>query len=237
MKSKEKVKEELGKAYFGKETLNYDYNRSKDLRRKYILERKTTIIKSFLKNVSGKKILDVACGTGRFFYIYKSKKIHGIDISKDQLSEAKKKSKNAVLKVADATKIPFPDNFFDVVITSQFIEHIPQYKEVISEMVRVCKKNGTIIIDFPNKYSLTYLPTKFRILTKKLRWLNLFSRRDILNIAKELNLEIVDWDYTVVITPNIFPDTWTPVIKKLDRFLYKIIKQRGYLHYVKFKKR
>ena len=104
-------------------------------------------------------------------------------------------------------------------------------------MVRVCKSNGILIIDFPNKYSLTYFPTKIRIFLKKLRWLNLFSKEEIKNIAKDLNLEILDWDYTVIITPNIFPDSWAPLIKKVDGLLYKIIPWGGYLHYVKFKKR
>jgi ubiquinone/menaquinone biosynthesis C-methylase UbiE len=237
MKNTNKIKEELSKAYFGEETRTYDYRRSKDQRRKYILERKNKIIGKFLHSSRGKNILDVACGTGRFFHLYKKRNIYGIDISKDQLSEAGKKDKNAILKICDAEKICYPDNYFDVVITSQFIEHIPQYNRVIHEMVRVCKPGGILIIDFPNKFSLTYLPTKIRIFFKRLRWLNLFSRNEIKKIAKELDLEIVDWDYTVIITPNIFPDSWTSFIKIINRLLYKIIPNVGYLHYVKFKKR
>ena len=237
MKNKNTIKQELSKAYFGKESKNYDYKRSKNKKSRYILERKTNIIKKFLKIEKGQNILDVACGTGRFFYLYGSRKIYGIDLSKDQLAEARKKDKKAILKICDAEKICYPDNKFDVVITSQFIEHIPQYNQVIKEMVRVCKKGGVLIIDFPNKHSLTYLPTKIRLLLGKLRWLNLFSKKDIQKIAKDFNLEIIGWDYTVIITPHIFPDFLTPLIKRIDWLLYKFFKRFGYLHYVKFRKK
>ena len=237
MKDKQKIKSELSKSYFGKWSRDYDYKRSKNKKSRYILERKTAIIKKFLKDTPNKDILDVACGTGRFFYLYGSRKIYGIDISKDQLAEARKKDQKAVLKICDAEKICYPDNKFDVVITSQFIEHIPQYKQVIKEMVRVCKPGGILIIDFPNKHSLTCIPTKIRLFFGKLRWLNLFSKKEIEKISKDFNLEIVDWDYTVIITPHIFPDFLTPLIKRIDRLLYIFFRRFGYLHYVKFVKK
>lgn len=236
MKDKNKIKQELAKSYFGEETKNYDYKRSKNKKARYVLERKIKIIKKFLKKTKGKNILDVACGTGRFFPLYRNLKIYGVDISKDQLAEAKKKDKKAILQIADAEKLPFHSNKFDIVITSQFLEHIPQYKNVIREMIRVCKPQGILIMDFPNKHSLTYLPTKIRVFFKRLRWLNLFSKKEIQKIAKNNNLEILDYDNTVIITPHKFPDFSMPLIKKIDKFLYKFFKQFGYLHYVKFRK-
>jgi len=237
MKNKELIKQQLAKRYWGEESKHYDYLRSKDSQRKYILERKTEIMKKFLGKSKGGNILDIACGTGRFFYLYGKRKIYGIDISRDQLKQAKKKDKKAILKICNAEKLCFPPEKFNVVITSQFIEHIPQYAQVLKEMVRVCKKGGTLIIDFPNKYSLTYLPTKIRLFSGKLPYLNLFSKKEIQAIAKKFNLKIIEWDYTVVITPNIFPDFLTPFVKRLNFFLLRIIPQVGYLHYVKFRKK
>jgi len=237
MKNHKKIKEQLAQQYFGKETKEYDFARSSTPRGKYIVEIKQKIMKKFLEKSKGKNILDVACGTGRFFHLYGNRKIYGIDISKDQLDEAKRKNPKAILKVADAEKLPFKDGFFDVVITSQFIEHIPQYKKVIKEMKRVCKPGGNLIIDFPNKLSLTYIPTKIRILTGKLRHLNLFTKNQIKQLAKELNLKIRDYENTVIITPNIFPSFMLPVIRKLNSVLIKICPQFGYLHFVRFEKK
>ena len=131
MKNQEKIKKELAAQYYGEEARNYDRDRSTDPRRKYIVQRKEEIFRNLLKNAKGKNILDVACGTGRFFYLYGKRKIYGIDISEDQLAEAKKRYVRPKLKKCDATKICYPNETFDVVITSQFIEHIPQYFEVI----------------------------------------------------------------------------------------------------------
>lgn len=237
MKNKKLIKKQLAQQYFGKETADYDSARSSTPGRKYIVERKVEIMKKLLFKSGGKNILDVACGTGRFFPFYGKRKICGVDISEDQLKEAKKKAPKAMLLVADAEKLPFKENMFDTVITSQFVEHIPQYKQVIKEMVRVCKKGGSIIIDFPNKLSFTYFPTKIRILTGKLRYLNLFTKTKIKQIAKDFNLEIKDWEHTVVVTPNIFPGFMLPAVKKLNKGLLKIAPQLGYLHFVRFVKK
>lgn len=237
MKNKDLVKQELAKRYFGEVSTKYDYVRSNNQGRKYVVERKEKIMKKLLEKSQGKNILDVACGTGRFFHLYGKRKIYGIDISEDQLKEAKKKDRKAILKKCDAENISYPDNKFDVVITSQFIEHIPQYENVIKEMVRVCKKGGSLIIDFPNKHSLTYFPTKTRLLFGKIPYLNLFSKKQIENLARKFNLEIKEWEHTVIITPYIFPNALIPFIRKIDKSLLKLISKFGYLHYVRFVKK
>lgn len=234
MKDKKLIKKQLAEEYFGKQSKIYDSARVSTPAKKDIIECKTKIIQRLLNESKGKNILDVACGTGRFFYLYGQRKIFGCDISQDQLKEAQKKAPNAKLKIADAEKLPYPDNSFDVVITSQFMEHIPQYKTVLKEMVRVCKPQGSIIVDFPNKHSLTYLPTKIRILTGKLRHLNLFTKNQIKSLSEDLNLEIKNWENTVIISPNIFPYFLTPKIKKVNQLLIKKFSYWGYLHYIRF---
>ncbi|MFH1626390.1 MAG: methyltransferase domain-containing protein [Pseudomonadota bacterium] len=52
--------------------------------------------------------------------------------------------------VADATELPFPDNLFDIVIAPSVIEHIPEQRKAISEMSRVCRMGGRIIISTDN---------------------------------------------------------------------------------------
>ena len=189
-KSKKKIKEELAKQYFGNPARDYDYKRTKDIRDCDVIEREIEITKKFLLNSKKGKILDVACGTGRLFPFYGKREIYGIDISKDMLKIAKKKFPGAKLVVSDAEKIPFKPNYFPVVITSKFIVHTPNYEKVIKEMNRVVQPGGSIIIDFPNKRSLSYLPTKMRLLTGELRYFNLFTFSKIKSIAKKYNLEI-----------------------------------------------
>ncbi|MDO8623479.1 MAG: methyltransferase domain-containing protein [archaeon] len=234
-KTKEEIKKELSEQYFGEESQKYDEVRSEDPRRAYIVKKQSEITKSFLENENCKNILDVACGTGRFFYIYPGK-IHGIDMSSDQLKEAHKKDKTAVLKVCDAENICYPSEKFDVAITSQFIMHIPEYEKVVSEMARVTKKGGSIIIDFPNKYSLTYPMTKSKIMLGKLRHYNLFSLKKIREMAKKNNLEIERIEPTVVITPMLFPKSLLKMSSSINKTLTKFFPNRTYVYYVKFRK-
>jgi len=237
MKDIQTIKKQLAEQYFGRETEEYDSARSSTPARKYIVQKKAEIMAKLLGESKGRNILDVACGTGRFFYLYENRQIFGCDISKDQLREAKKKSPDATLIVADAEKLPYPDNKFDIVITSQFIEHIPQYKNILKEMARVCKPGGSIIADFPNKHSLTYLPTKARIFTGKLRHLNLFTKEQIKNLADELNLEIKNIENTVVISPNLFPAFCLPGINRINEQLIKKFPNLGYLYFIRFVKK
>ncbi|MEM3405616.1 MAG: class I SAM-dependent methyltransferase [Candidatus Pacearchaeota archaeon] len=237
MKSKKKIKEELANQYFGKEAEEYDYVREKDPRRKAVIEIQKEITSSFLKDTGKKNILDVACGTGRFFGLYTPREIYGIDISPDMLKQARKKKGVKKIVIADAEKIPFPNNMFDVVITSQFIMHTPFYMKVIKEMVRVAKKGGSIIIDFPNKYSLSYLSTKIRLLKGKLRYYNLFTKKQILKIAKDNNLEIKQIRGTVIFSPMFLPKSFTKLSIKLNSFLLKLFPELSYVYYVHFIKK
>lgn len=235
-KSKEQIKKELSEQYFGEESQKYNEVRIQDPRRAYVVGRQSEITKTFLKNEQCKEILDVACGTGRFFYLYPGK-IYGIDISSDQLSEAGKNNKKAILKVCDSAKICYPNEKFDVTITSQFIMHTPEYKKVISEMGRVTKKGGAIIIDFPNKISLSYLPTKLKIFLGKLRYYNLFTLKKIRDIARENNFEIELIEPTVIITPAIFPKSLLNLSSFLNKKLTKLLHRFTYVYYVKFRKK
>lgn len=105
------------------------------------------------------RILDVGTGTANLAIAIKRKypriKITGIDPDKKVLEIAKKKIKKVGFDIelvnASAQKLPFSSESFDFVVSSLAIHHIPKLfkREAFSEMKRVLKKNGTIlIVDF-----------------------------------------------------------------------------------------
>lgn len=115
---------------------------------------------------TGDRVLDICCGTGDqvFYYAKEGMIAFGIDLDSNMISKAendkrKKNAKNIFFRTADATKLPFEDNFFDYVSIS-FALHEKERTirdKVISEMKRVIKKEGSMIfIDFqvplPNNY-------------------------------------------------------------------------------------
>lgn len=75
---------------------------------------------------------------------------HGIAILKD----APYASQASLLHVADTSRLPFPDEHFDVVLVNAVLEHIPQPREAyLREISRVLGPGGYIIVnETPNKY-------------------------------------------------------------------------------------
>tara|TARA_Y100000310_G_scaffold204358_1_gene204616 strand:- start:5105 stop:5812 length:708 start_codon:yes stop_codon:yes gene_type:complete len=233
------AKKFLTNYYTGEEAEQYDYRREeKDIRRYAEVKKQIKNTRDLLKGLPNGKILDVACGTGRYFKFYGEREVHGIDISKDMLNLAKAVDQNAVLKVADGENIPYGDNSFDIVITSQFIQHIPNYLRVIKEMRRVCKSGGYIIIDFPNRYSLSCF---FRFVKRSLgvvkRDYNFFTMKEIKTISKELGFEIIDVKKTIFITPVLFPKSMVNFSMKLNSLLINFFPRMSYKNYVLFRKK
>lgn len=58
--------------------------------------------------------------------------------------------KNEILLIADATNLPFKNNFFDRIIASEVLEHIPDDMKALNEMYRVLKPGGVIMVTVPN---------------------------------------------------------------------------------------
>lgn len=103
----------------------------------------------------GFKVLDAATGSG-FGAKELSKcgaSVVGVDISKDAVVYARHKygDENTSYYVGDVTSLKFCDNEFDAAVGIETIEHIPEYVQYLSELKRVVKENGKIIISTPQK--------------------------------------------------------------------------------------
>jgi ubiquinone/menaquinone biosynthesis C-methylase UbiE len=99
----------------------------------------------------GLKILEVGCGIGTDLTNFaKSNDAVGIDISKESLKLAKENFKLHDLKGkfihASATKLPFKDKAFDLIYSCGVLHHIPNIINAVSEIHRVLKPKGKIII-------------------------------------------------------------------------------------------
>jgi len=100
----------------------------------------------------GDKILEVGIGTGLSMTTYPSYcEVIGIDLSKEMLKKAEKKRKkynlkHISLKEMDASNLKFEDSSFDTVVAAFMITVVPDPCKVISEIKRVVKKSGKILI-------------------------------------------------------------------------------------------
>lgn len=103
------------------------------------------------------KILDCGCGEGFYVMVitnlFPKVKIVGLDHDVEILEKAKKwigEDKNVTWVGGDIYKTPFPDNFFDKIILSEVLEHVPDDFQALKEVKRVLKPGGTLATTVPN---------------------------------------------------------------------------------------
>jgi ubiquinone/menaquinone biosynthesis C-methylase UbiE len=100
----------------------------------------------------GSKILDVGCAKGFMLYDFHKLNLkldlYGIDISKYAIENCVPEIKNK-LQVANATKLPFEDNFFDLVISINTIHNLDKVEcaTALKEISRVSKKKAFLTVD------------------------------------------------------------------------------------------
>jgi len=115
----------------------------------------------------GMKILDLGCGNGRLYEIFKDKNVNyiGIDISEKLIRLAQTKYPEAQFLVGDGLDLPFKDNSFDVIYSIAVFHHLPSQRlriQFLKEARRVLKKDGKIILTVWNLWQRKY----FKLLVK-----------------------------------------------------------------------
>lgn len=112
----------------------------------------------------GERVLDVGCEAGAMMTYcgLLGGEVSGIDLCPESVAQANSYMREFGIRgravVADAKKLPFPDNYFDKAVSSDFFEHLNYDDKIISlkELMRVIKPSGKLLIKTPN---LTYLRT------------------------------------------------------------------------------
>lgn len=112
--------------------------------------------------VKDKEVLDIASGEGYGSHLLSlhSKSVVGVDISSEAVLHASKKyeSRKLEFKQGSTEKIPLPDSSIDVVVSFETIEHHNKHDEMLHEIKRVLRPNGTLIISSPDKLNYTDIP-------------------------------------------------------------------------------
>ncbi len=165
----------------------------------------------------GEKVLDLGCGTGRYFELIKEKgaDYFGVDNSQKMIKVAKERYPQAKFQVADALNLPLPNNYFNKVFGIAVLHHIPSEEfrlKFLKEAKRVLKQDGLLILTVwkfrtKRELSLIFKYTILRLIGKsKLdrrdffepwgkkikRYYHCFSKKELINLVKKAGFEILE---------------------------------------------
>ena len=148
-------------------------------------------LKKYMKG--GEKILDLGCGNGRLFELFKNRNVKytGVDTSVEFIERAREKYGDYFV-VADAFNLPFSDNSFDSIWAIAFFHHIPSKQlrlKILKEIKRVLKKDVKIIATCWNFYQLHYLRILLKFTFRKLFGLSRLDFKDVLLSPKKLKIQ------------------------------------------------
>ncbi|MGP8337573.1 MAG: class I SAM-dependent methyltransferase [Methanosarcinaceae archaeon] len=101
--------------------------------------------------------LDLGCGYGVNSEVFGKEfgNIYCSDLGNANLVKCKEymsRSENVFYVAADARYLPFEDEHFDLVSAISLIEHVPDQEQMLREALRVLKKGGELVMQFPNRH-------------------------------------------------------------------------------------
>ncbi len=114
----------------------------------------------------------------------------------------------------DLSDIPKPDNSYDVVVLTQVLEHVPSPKDVLSEINRILKKDGRLLISVPLNGPLHGEPWHFYH----------FTHYGISELAKSCNYNIISVEKiggSFWSLGKRIPDSFRKLFKQFDPFRAK----------------
>jgi 2-polyprenyl-3-methyl-5-hydroxy-6-metoxy-1,4-benzoquinol methylase len=117
--------------------------------------------------VENKTILDIASGEGYGSNILSKLATHvyGVDIDAQTIEHAKKRysKDNITFLTGDCTNIPLDNDSIDVVISFEILEHVTEHDKMLTEIKRILRKDGILVISTPFKDDKSNIQPKFHL--------------------------------------------------------------------------
>ena len=95
-----------------------------------------------------RRVLDLGCGAGNSVDLFRRHDPEidwvGVDIEDSQEARARRRT-DAAFIAYDGVRVPFPDHTFDLVYSSQVLEHVPDPQQHLREIARVLRAGGVLV--------------------------------------------------------------------------------------------
>jgi phosphatidylethanolamine/phosphatidyl-N-methylethanolamine N-methyltransferase len=145
---------------------------------------------------AGAKVLEVGVGTGLSLPAYPAHaQVTGIDLSEHMLVQARHKVdakgwQHITLRQMDALNLEFPDDEFDYVMAFHVVTVVPDPERFMSEVLRVCKPGGTVLIINHLRSARRWLARGVDALAPVTRWLGWRTDLSADDLARTPQLKI-----------------------------------------------
>jgi SAM-dependent methyltransferase len=143
--------------YYDRFSTTYEAQRHKGYH-KLIDELELELIR---RHGSGGDVFEAGCGTGLLLReaAAVARTAVGLDLSRGMLGPARQRGLRVVQ--GSLTAVPLPDASFDLVYSMKVLAHVPPIREAVTELVRLVRPGGHLLLEF-------YNPWSFRALAKRL---------------------------------------------------------------------
>ncbi len=170
------------------------------------------------RSIANARVLDVGCGTGPFSLAaqHRGASVTSLDIGLELLRVARSKGVARAL-AGDAMSLPFANDTFDVILSSECIEHTHDPERAVREMVRVLRVNGTLVLSCPNRVWRWSAVTASALNIRPYHGLENWPGWWALERWVRASGGDVTHHRGFHLFPFVLPVTW-PLLKRLDRF-------------------
>jgi len=170
--------------------------------------------------VEDQKVLEIACGTGRFTVMlaHQGADVVGLDISAAMLQQGRRKAQNTELAGTleflrgDAGRLPFPDDHFDTVIAMRFFHLADDPEAFLEEMRRVSRDQ--IVFDTFNRFSARSIYNWALPMGSRL-----YSKSEIAVLLAKTGLTLVDVEDDFLLPYGLYrsiPNSLASPLRMLD---------------------
>lgn len=117
------------------------------------LRKRVRLVQDYI-DLPGRRVLDAGCGSGEYVEALCAlgARAEGVEYLQDKVDAWRaRRPDDQRVRRGDLGSLDYPDGAFDAVLLNEVLEHVPDDRQVLTELHRVLRPGGTLILFSPNR--------------------------------------------------------------------------------------